>query len=145
MAGEFGGHTCRSPVISTLFPDTPKIDLLPEWTALSGAVYAQGVRVATFEFQKLVESGTSSLRNVFRPDELGICLSVPTFVAACRSGARHCALSAISWPLIRVRLFHSRASFPAEFFVSRIGGHSCDEMAADFHREIGDPAIASKL
>jgi hypothetical protein len=25
-AGEFGRHTCRSPVISTLFPDTPKID-----------------------------------------------------------------------------------------------------------------------
>jgi hypothetical protein len=24
VAGEFGGHTCRSPVITTLFPDTPK-------------------------------------------------------------------------------------------------------------------------
>jgi hypothetical protein len=54
-------------------------------------------------------------------------------------------ISHLSWPLIRVRLFHVRASFPAEFFVSRIGGHSCDELAADLHREIDDPAIASNL
>ncbi len=33
---------------------------------LSGAVYAHEVTIATFEFQKLVESGTSGLRNVFR-------------------------------------------------------------------------------
>jgi hypothetical protein len=26
VAGEFGGHTCRSPLITTLFPDTPKND-----------------------------------------------------------------------------------------------------------------------
>jgi hypothetical protein len=38
---------------------------LPEWTALSGAVYAHELRIATFEFQKLVKSGTSCLRNVF--------------------------------------------------------------------------------
>jgi hypothetical protein len=38
---------------------------LPEWAALSGAVYAHEVTIATFEFQKLVGSGTSRLRNVF--------------------------------------------------------------------------------
>jgi hypothetical protein len=32
---------------------------LREWTALSGAVYVHEVTIATFEFQKLVESGTS--------------------------------------------------------------------------------------
>ncbi len=97
------------------------------------------------KFAHVVGVHQNRKRNVFRQGELGICLSVPAFVAACRSGARHRALSAISWPLIRVRLFHSRASFPAEFFVSRIGGHSRDELAADLHREIDDPAIASKL
>ena len=55
-----------TPVISTLFPDMLKINLLPEWTALSRAVYAHEVRIATFGFQKLVESGTSRLRNIIR-------------------------------------------------------------------------------
>jgi hypothetical protein len=32
---------------------------------VGGADYARKVRIATFEFQKLVESGTSRLRNVF--------------------------------------------------------------------------------
>ena len=36
---------------------------LPEWMALSGAVFAHEAAIATFEFQKLVESGTSRLRN----------------------------------------------------------------------------------
>ena len=39
---------------------------LPEWAALSGAVYAHEVTIATFEFQKLVESGTSRVRNISR-------------------------------------------------------------------------------
>jgi hypothetical protein len=38
---------------------------LPEWTALSGAIYAHEVANATFEFQKIVESGASRLRNIF--------------------------------------------------------------------------------
>ena len=43
-----------------------KTTSLPEWPALSGAVRAHEVTIATFEFQKLVESGTVHLRNVFR-------------------------------------------------------------------------------
>ncbi len=39
---------------------------LPEWTASSGAVYADEVRITAIEFQKLVESGTSGSRNVLR-------------------------------------------------------------------------------
>ena len=39
---------------------------VPEWAALSGAVYAREIRIATFELQKLIESGTSRLRNVLR-------------------------------------------------------------------------------
>ena|ERR1700722_4089801 len=48
------------------FPGTPSNDPLPEWSVLSSAVYTHEARIATFESQKLVESGTSRLRNLFR-------------------------------------------------------------------------------
>jgi hypothetical protein len=53
-------------VNSYVFRERRQTPHLPEWTALSGAVYAHEVRIATFNFEKLVESGTSRLRNVFR-------------------------------------------------------------------------------
>jgi hypothetical protein len=67
-----GGHSAQPsiadgyPVISTVFRERRKSTHLPEWRALSGPVYAHEAKIATFEFQKLVESGTSRLRNVFR-------------------------------------------------------------------------------
>jgi hypothetical protein len=49
---------------------------------LSGAVYAREVRIATFEFQKLVESGTSRfeerlMRPTFRSGYFGTKFRVP--------------------------------------------------------------------
>ena len=54
----------RRSLISNVSRDCHQSTPLPERTAFSGAVYAHEVRIATFEFQKLVESGTSRLRNV---------------------------------------------------------------------------------
>jgi hypothetical protein len=63
----FGSVARSSAFINpTLFRERHQTPHLPEWTGLSGAVYAHEVRIATFEFQKLVESGTSRLRNPFR-------------------------------------------------------------------------------
>src|ERR1700722_9210449 len=47
----------------TVFRDRQQRTHFWEWTALNGAVHAREAATATFEFQKLVESGTSRLRN----------------------------------------------------------------------------------
>jgi hypothetical protein len=57
---------CRISGNSTLNREHWQTIHLPDWRALSGAVYFHEVTIATFEFQKLVKFGTLRLRNAFR-------------------------------------------------------------------------------